>query len=64
MKKVIDRPHASGYAALMIALYESIGIDCPHTLDGLKYFTNVMQPEGNDNFVYVISVDGGTSRDC
>ncbi|KAL5575747.1 hypothetical protein UlMin_017446 [Ulmus minor] len=36
--------------APFIPLYETLAIDNPTTLEGVKYFTNIMWPAGNNNF--------------
>lgn len=52
MRKTGDRPASIGYVPQRptAPLYESIGIDSPHTIEQVERFTNVMWPQGNDTF--------------
>lgn len=56
MKNTSLRSGTLGYIAPgpWASLYESMLMDSPTTLEGAEYFSNIMWPQGNDNFLYVL----------
>lgn len=57
MKNKYDQKPLNGYVGQIpkIPLHESMGIDNATTLEGTQTFTNMLWPNGNDRFWYVLN---------
>lgn len=54
-KNVSEKPYYGylGNNPLVPAIYEGMGVDYANTIEGTQNFTNLIWPEGNENFWYV-----------
>ncbi|KAI4355691.1 hypothetical protein L6164_004439 [Bauhinia variegata] len=56
-----DKPYHSYYGeTAFLPLYESLGIDDPLTIEGVKKFTKIMWPAGYDHFWYCTSISSSS----
>lgn len=54
-KNISEKPYYGyvGHQPFIPSIYEGMGIDYANTMEGTQDFTNLMWPQGNDNFWYI-----------